>query len=214
MIKKILLFVEYLLGRIFILSLFNLNSKKIYNEHYLLETLKSKKSVIICCWHGRLLFPIFYFKNRGYLALASLHGDGEIISRVGESIGWKMIRGSSTRGGKEAFKKMVKALQGESMVVGITPDGPKGPERKVKTGAVKVATRTDTVILPVSGQASRRWEIKNWDTFVVPKPFGKTCLFLGDPIYVDSNSSIKEVNSKLENSLTTVMKKADELTRR
>ena len=78
----------------------------------------------------------------------------------------------------------------------ITPDGSQGPEYEVKEGAIKSALRTEAIMVPVSGQASRSWKIRNWDTFVIPKPFGRIVHVVGDPVDVqdfDEGDSVEDV---------------------
>ncbi|MFQ6673550.1 MAG: DUF374 domain-containing protein, partial [Fidelibacterota bacterium] len=133
--------------------------------------------------------------------------DAEIISQLGWRMGWRMIRGSSTRGGTGAFQRMVTALRKPGEVVAMTPDGPKGPRQKAKQGAVRTAMRTGAVIVPVSGQATRRWNVVNWDTFVVPKPLGKVVLVFGNPMDVYSGGP--ESSRALEEKLNSVQDMAD-----
>ena len=113
--------------------------------------------------------------------MAGLHKDAEIISRIGTKLGWSMLRGSSSRGGVRAYRKLLEAMEKRGKIF-ITPDGPKGPEYVIKKGTLKSAELTEAILIPVSGQASKRWEIRNWDTFVVPKPFGRVVNVVGDPI--------------------------------
>ena len=208
-LKRLLFFMGILLGKLVLDVLFGLNRVKIVNEHFLIDSLDAGKSVIACCWHGRLIFPFYLLRNKGYYSVAGLHEDAEIISRVGEQIGWRMIRGSSTHGGRKAYRKMVDVLSSSKSVVGITPDGPKGPKQKVKLGAIRTAMQTGAFIIPMSGQASRRWEIKNWDIIVVPKPLGIVTFVFGEPMNVNRNSDPEESCRKLEVELNRVQDLAD-----
>ncbi|MFQ6675203.1 MAG: lysophospholipid acyltransferase family protein [Fidelibacterota bacterium] len=189
--------------------LFRLNRHKVVNSGIIERIVSSGKSVLVCCWHGRLLFPFYFLRGRGYYAVAGWHPDAEIISRTGTAMGWRMIRGSSSRGGTRAYQKMVDVLSVDGSVVAVTPDGPRGPRRKAKRGAVRTAARTGAVVVPVSGQATRRWDIINWDRFVVPKPLGKTVFVIGDPVEIGPHeaASIR----RLERELDRVQEMADAL---
>lgn len=189
--------------------LFRLNRKKVVNVGTIDRILASGKSVLLCCWHGRLVFPFYFLRGKGYYAVAGWHEDAEIISRTGATMGWWMIRGSSSRGGTQAYHQMVKALSVPGTLVAVTPDGPKGPRQKAKRGAIRTAVKADAVVVPVSGQSTRRWEIINWDTFVVPKPLGRAVFVVGDPFEVGTRGagSIQ----KLERELDRVQELADAL---
>lgn len=189
--------------------LFELNRVSVVNTETIDKNLASGKSVLLCCWHGRLLFPFYFLRGMGYYALAGWHEDAEIISRTGATMGWRMIRGSSSQGGTRAFQEMVKVLSEPGRLVAVTPDGPRGPRRRAKRGAIRMAIRTGAVVIPVSGQASRRWDVINWDTFVVPKPLGKAVFVVGNPLEIET----QEAGSihKLERELDRVEEMADAL---
>lgn len=124
-------------GKHFLNVVFGLSRRIRVNAEVLDDLLSEEKAVIVCCWHGRLLFPFYDLKSRNPVGLAGLHEDAEIITRVGEKMGWKMIRGSSSEGGTSAFREMVKMITREKPLMLITPDGPKGPSREAKGGAIE-----------------------------------------------------------------------------
>lgn len=190
-------------------TLFSCNRIDLINEEILLQALAAGRSVILCCWHGRLLFPLYCLRKRGYHALAGLHEDAEIISRVGEKMGWHFIRGSSSSGGREAYREMVEVLSQPGEVVVVTPDGPQGPKHVAKPGAVKAAQRTGALLIPITGQASQRWEITNWDTFIVPKPFGRVRFAVGEPVQADETIPFEELNRELEERLLVMQQQND-----
>ncbi len=196
------------LGFWFLRTVFALNKKIVLNGDRWEEILSSGRPVLICCWHGRLLFPVFRWNREGTHALAGLHTDAEIISKIAEKLGWQMLRGSSSRGGVRAYKQLLQTLEKRGKVF-ITPDGPRGPERETKEGTVKSAERTDAILVPLSGQASKRWEIKNWDTFVVPKPFGRIVNVVGKPIDAMKVEGRNELITKLRQAMNKAEKDAD-----
>jgi len=197
------------LGKPFMNTMFKLNKKKIVSENVIGETIKKRKSIVLCFWHGRMLFPLDYFQKTGCYVLAGLHKDAETISKMLEKMGYIMIRGSSTIGGAKAYREIVKVLSKPGRRICITPDGPRGPKQKVKWGAVKAALHTGAVIIPVSGQASKRWEIQNWDTYVVPKPFGRVSIVFGEPMEINDLSEIEQKTLELEIELNRVQDLAD-----
>lgn len=111
-----------------------------------------------------------------------------------------------------AYQALLRTLLRKGSLLMITPDGPRGPEQRVKPGAVRAAARTGSIIIPMSGQASRRWEITNWDTFVVPKPAGRATVVFGEPIEPDQQGDIEAVCQHLEEQLNRVGVLADAAT--
>ena len=189
-------------------ALFALNRKTVINGERWEEILSCGRPILICCWHGRLLFPVFRWRREGTHALAGLHMDAEIISKIATKLGWRMLRGSSSIGGEKAYKQLLETLEKGGKVF-ITPDGPRGPEHELKEGTVKSAKRTNALLVPLSGQASRRWEIRNWDTFVVPKPFGRMVHVVGEPIDVMKVGGGKKLSKELQRAMNRVERDAD-----
>ena len=196
-------------GKPLIGMLFRTNRLTMINENVLLQALVDGRSVILCCWHGRLLFPLHCLRKRGYHALAGLHDDAEIVSQIGEKMGWHFIRGSSSSGGREAYREMVEVLSGTGQTIVVTPDGPQGPEHVAKQGAVKAAQKTGALLIPITGQASWRWEITNWDTFVVPKPFGRIHFTFGEPLEAGTDIPTEKLNNELEARMISLQHEND-----
>ena len=113
------------------------------------------KRVIIAFWHARqLMMPLTY---RGRLAhiLISQHQDGEIIARIVERFGFRAVRGSSTRGGVEALRELIRlGRSGVDLVV--TPDGPKGPAQVAKMGVIQLARASKLPIIPLTFSCSKK----------------------------------------------------------
>src|SRR5690242_2593135 len=113
------------------------------------KCLKNHGSFIYAFWHGRQVFITYAYKNKHYTCLVSQSKDGEYIARVIHLFGLHTIRGSSSRGGIRALVLLKQALERER-VIGLTPDGPKGPERIVKPGILFLAQKTGKPILPLT----------------------------------------------------------------
>lgn len=140
-----------------------------------------RRAVVVAVWHGLMLAPIWTQRDRGILALASEHGDGEIIARILERLGYAPpARGSSTRGGVRGLLTMVAALRGGRSIA-FTPDGPRGPARVPQPGVFVAAHRAQTVIVPMSMHADRAWHLRSWDRYAIPKPFARVVVTMGEP---------------------------------
>ena len=117
--------------------------------------------------------------------LISEHGDGEIIARIARHFGFRTIRGSTSRGAARALLELVREVQGGNELA-ITPDGPRGPAKSFAPGAVIVAQRSGSPIVPAVVHVPFAWRLKSWDRFVVPKPFAKITVAYGETIEIDS----------------------------
>jgi lysophospholipid acyltransferase (LPLAT)-like uncharacterized protein len=156
------------------------------------------------------MMPFVYPGKPGAI-LISQHRDGEYISRIATILEFEVIRGSATRGGMRAFKQMLRAIKGKLNLV-ITPDGPKGPRAKVKSGVIEMARLTGAPIVPVSFSAARRRFLKSWDAFLVPIPFSRAVYVWGEPMYVPPTATKDEVvkhQEALEERLDLLTMKAD-----
>ncbi len=138
---------------------------------------------IFAVWHGRMLPMVFTERGQGAVVLVSRHRDGELIARIIGWLGFRTVRGSSTRGGDEALRSLLREA-GEQELIAITPDGPRGPAERVKPGLVYLASRSGLPIVPVASSARDSWVLSSWDRFRIPKPFSRVVIAYGDPIRV------------------------------
>jgi lysophospholipid acyltransferase (LPLAT)-like uncharacterized protein len=143
----------------------------------------SERSFIFALWHGHLLPLLWYHRDQGVMVLISEHRDGELVARAAESLGYGLIRGSTTRGADRALISLVRELE-SGHEIAITPDGPRGPAEKFAPGALVAAQRSDSFILPVAISASRSWRMRSWDRFMIPKPFARVTIAYGEPTKV------------------------------
>jgi len=134
-------------------------------------------------WHEGLLAPLTtHAKVR---VLISQHTDGELIAQICRRLGIGVIRGSTARGGSQALMEMIRS-SGEDHL-GITPDGPRGPRRELKPGAVMVASQSGLPIVPVGIAFVRAWRAGSWDRFALPLPFSTLIGVMGEPIEVPAD---------------------------
>ncbi len=143
----------------------------------------ARAPVIYAVWHGRILLLPYLYGHRGCHVLASRSRDGELVARWISRFGLRPVRGSSTRGGGEAFRRLTRALRGGGEVV-VVPDGPTGPREVLKSGVIALARLSGAPILPTAVGASREWRLGSWDEFRIPKPFARCVIRFGEPIRV------------------------------
>ena len=142
--------------------------------------------LIAAVWHQRFLPALAYvtkFRNFKPIVMISQSSDGELIASLAERLGLVPVRGSSTRGGREALMAILRALKKNPGVVHIV-DGPTGPKGVVKPGLLAMAQVTGAPIFPVIISAEKAWVMKSWDRFLVPKPFSTVTIRWGDPFPV------------------------------
>jgi len=160
-------------------------------EHF--QRLRSEgRPVIFAFWHAGILPLAYLHRNEGAMVLVSRHADGEYITRVLKRLGFRTARGSSTRGGVQGLRELIRAVRNGTDAA-ITPDGPRGPARKFKAGGLLLAQLTGAPIIPVGLASKQVWRLDSWDGFLVPRPFAALDVRYGEPHYVPRDSTGDEL---------------------
>ncbi|NNE98329.1 MAG: lysophospholipid acyltransferase family protein [Pyrinomonadaceae bacterium] len=169
------------------------------NNHLGWQTMKQfttkKPPCIAAFWHDRILLTTYFWRFSNYAAMVSESFDGEYIARVSQRFGHGIARGSSTRGGTQALRKMIKLLKKDKFSLTLTVDGPKGPRYNVKPGAVLLAKITGTPIVPILIQPLKFWTLNSWDKLQIPMPFGRAKVFVKEPIFVNRDATEEDLKS-------------------
>ena len=170
---------------------------KYVNKTAIDELESRNKNYIIGFWHGTMLLPWYLNRNKYFAGLTSKSKDGDLLAKILKKWNYKVLRGSSTKGGDVALGLMVDfARNGYS--IAITPDGPKGPPNKLKAGVVISAKRAKLpLVLAGIGFKKKRY-LKSWDRFQVPKFFARANVLYSDPIYVNENLNREETSKIIE----------------
>ncbi len=175
------------------------------------EFRRAGQPVIFVFWHSRILPLTYLHRNQDVLVLISEHGDGEYIARTIEQMGFRTARGSSTRGGARGLRTLVKAARKGSDLA-FTPDGPRGPPKKFKIGALVAAQLTEAAVLPLTAGGESMWRVDSWDRLVIPKPFTHWTLKYGEPRFIPRNATPEELEmhaSELEQILNRIQDDVD-----
>jgi len=182
------------------------------------------RHAIYLLWHEYLIFPLG-LRGKGMTALISQHRDGELITQVMRHLGFVTARGSSTRGGVPALRRMLKGREirktgtggnrenreGSSVSVSsvascsnvsdfgfrisdliVTPDGPRGPRRRLAEGSIFLASRLQMPIVCMGFAFERPWRQKSWDRFAIPRPFSRGRAVISHFIEIPANLSKDE----------------------
>jgi lysophospholipid acyltransferase (LPLAT)-like uncharacterized protein len=168
---------------------------------------------IIAGWHGRTFLAALRWRNRGYYALISRSRDGEMQDRIFRRFGYRTVRGSTKRGGARAAVECARLLKkGETFV--FTPDGPRGPSREVQEGVLWLAKKSGAAIIPGGAAARPRWLARSWDRYMVPLPFARAAICLGEPIRVPPDATeeeLKRIGEQLKRALDEAERRAEEV---
>ena len=133
-------------------------------------------------WHESMLLPAYQFGRLNVHVLISEHADGELIADLIRHLGFRAVRGSTTRGGVKAVRELLDLKANAHLAV--TPDGPRGPRRRVQPGLIYLSSRLGLPIVPAGFGYERPWRMKSWDRFAVPRPFTRARCVTCDPILV------------------------------
>ena len=160
-------------------------------------------------WHAHILLMVYSYVGPLLVFMISQHRDGELIARTVERFGYLPARGSTTRGGAGALRTMLKELR-RGHDIGFTPDGPRGPSRKVQPGTIAAARASGVPVVPVAIGATRAWYLASWDRFVVPKPFSRVLMAYGEPMTFEKGESIEDGCVRLEEAMMRLERFAEE----
>ncbi len=213
--KRIQVYLASLLGWALFLGIGSTLRFRILGKKHYRRLKQTGQNFLIAVWHGRIFLPVYALRNQDIAVIVSQHWDGEMIARTIRMLGYRAIRGSSTRGGKEAFHQMVAYLRSGGVGANI-PDGPTGPRHRLKPGTLFLAQRSGVPVLPMSFSAVRGKKFRSWDRFLLPLPFSRVALIFGEPLFVPedlSDREVEELSEILELRLTEIEKEADEFCR-
>jgi len=164
---------------------------------------KSEGKAIYTTWHQRMVYLGHILGPKHVTTMISQSRDGEYAARIAKWLGFKNVRGSSTRGGAYALKKIIKDIKAGETTWMLT-DGPTGPARKAKKGAIFLARSTGAPIIPILWSADRCWTLNSWDRYLIPKPFARVVIKYSEPILIPKSikkDHIEEYRLLLEEAL-------------
>lgn len=166
-----------------------------YNEH-----------CIFVFWHEYIAVVVPHWSFSPVTMLVSQHRDAEWLTQAAIRLGYSTVRGSTSRGGTEAIRKLKAECKHRSLA--ITPDGPRGPRRKMAVGPLFLASVLNLPVVPVGVGYRRPWRTNSWDRFAVPRPFTRTRIIMGPKIFLPGRLR----REQLENSRLKIESAIDQLT--
>ena len=136
---------------------------------------------VFSLWHESVLAAIGTHQHYGIRVMVSRHHDGEVISGIVGKLGFRTVRGSSSRGGGVALREMIRAARDPDGFA-LTPDGPRGPAHRVAPGVLYLAAAVRRPLIATAFSADRAWRGKSWDRMLLPKPFARVVVCYGPPM--------------------------------
>jgi len=197
------------------LSLMRITVVNEINEETVITRLEKGQKMIAAIWHQRIFIAMGYARKLGKFSPAvmiSQSRDGDMIADVYRRFRFQPVRGSSSRGGKEALTAMIAYLDHHPMAVHVL-DGPRGPRGIVKPGLVVMAQSSGAPIFPIYITVDRAWVLKSWDRTLIPKPFSRIFIRWGEPLYVSEYldaTSFESMRKKIEQHMQDNQKRDDQ----
>ena len=149
---------------------------------------------IYCFWHQAMIAFAYHFRNMQIGIMISRSFDGECIARIVEKLGFRPVRGSSSRGGAGALMAMREELELGHPAV-FTADGPRGPLYVTKPGAVALARKSGYKICCFHVAVERAWILKSWDRMMIPKPFSRASFYITRPLEVPPDATDEQLEA-------------------
>ena len=188
LLQKFLAYVGY----IYILFVCITSKIKIKNDQLTKKMLIDKKPFILAFWHSQLMMVGYVWKSKNTLnMLASSHSDGRFGSYIARHFNLKNIS-IMAKNKSPSLRKVFKILN-EKNYIGITPDGPRGPNKKVSEGIIKIAMHSQVPIIPLGFASNKNFKLNSWDSFLITYPFSKCNFVWGDPITIPSSTKENEI---------------------
>jgi lysophospholipid acyltransferase (LPLAT)-like uncharacterized protein len=187
------------------------------NESQLEALLQGPRPIVGAFLHGRTFQLLHYFSQpvRGrWILMCSASRDGELMSRIETGLGFRVVRGSSGRGGARALVQMIKAQrQDPALSSCLAVDGSRGPRGRAQFGSITLAQKTGGVLLPVAASATSTWVCRKcWDRMVIPKRHAQVRVLIGEPIEVAPDldaEGVEAVRALLEQRLLAMPAERD-----
>ena len=148
--------------------------------------------MIYLFWHEYIAIP-FYLRGRCNISmLLSRHRDAEMLSQAARYMGFGTVRASSSRGSVAGLKEMLRV--GKTTNLTITPDGPRGPRRRLAHGCIYLSSRLQIPLVCVGFGCDRPWRVtKAWDQSAIARPFSRVRMVMSRPIQIPADVDRGEI---------------------
>jgi lysophospholipid acyltransferase (LPLAT)-like uncharacterized protein len=172
-------------------ALFSTCGLIIHNRHVYDEWRRKNQAMVGTMWHKDLLTALHFFRRTRIVVMVSRSKDGELVARALHRLGYRTVRGSSSAGGAAALLELTRMVR-DGWTAAIVADGPRGPARIFKMGAVIAAKESGVPLIPMGFHATPAWTFRNWDGTMIPKPFSRIAVAFGEPSAVPLEATREE----------------------
>jgi lysophospholipid acyltransferase (LPLAT)-like uncharacterized protein len=161
-------------------------------------------------WHENILAPLYLRGHCQVAMLLSQHNDADILARIAYHFGFDCVRGSTYRGGARAIWELFDRSRRQHLT--MTPDGPRGPRRKLAQGPVYLASRLQLPLVVMGFGYDRPWRVRSWDRFAVPRPFSRARAVIGPPLTLPpdlTRAGLEQCRQRVERLLNDFTSEAE-----
>jgi lysophospholipid acyltransferase (LPLAT)-like uncharacterized protein len=194
---------------------------RVIGEEQMAPYLKGEAVCAPCYWHQHHIIGSTLVRawiRRGFKACFLVSGsvDGDVPERIARAWGAEVIRGSANQSGALALRDQQRMMRNGYSIV-TTADGPRGPQHEFKAGTVLMARIAGVPIVPIGCAADRAWYLeKRWDRFMIPKPFARIVIAIGEPVPVPRSIPVDElepVRLNVQEAVMSLMEESEDMLR-
>lgn len=189
----------------------DLTSKKVFLNRDQEDQARKQGGFTMACFHGTMLFPIYYGRRYSGVIMVSRSWDGDLVDRCLRHWGFDTTRGSSSHGGKEALADLIRLVKTKNYCSGLAVDAPRGPAQQVKMGTLIIAREAGHPVLPLLCWTTRHIQFGSWDRMILPLPFSTIVLAFGKLTKVPDGLTRNEyegLRQEIENDMVEVSNQA------
>lgn len=158
--------------------------------------------------HGQQMALLSARRPTGAAVLVSRSRDGEIQAAAMSVLGFRVVRGSSTKGGARGLVRLLR-LARAGFEVALAVDGPRGPVSVPKPGAGLLAARAKVPLIAVASASRRKIVLRrSWDSFEIPLPFSRVAVVFGTPVLAAPGADGRDA---LASALVSARARAEQL---
>ena len=177
----------------------------------------SQEQVVLAFWHEyNLVAATAAYKlrrARRHVSFSTQTFRGEVMNAMLGAIGAGSVPlpAETERAEAARLSRELARLGRAGATVAVSPDGPIGPYRRAKPGALIVARESGLPLQPWAVMARPSFRLNGrWDRHVVPLPFGTMRVVEAEPMAVGEREPIRPLLVRLQSALDEVASRADE----
>lgn len=183
-----------------------------YDERSDAASIDCPGPAIYVFWHEYILAPFYLRGHCNLTMLLSRHRDADWLAEAARFMGFDAVRGSSFRGGGAALRELTRKVNHNGMHIAITPDGPRGPRRKLAQGPIFLASKLDIPIVALGFGYDRPRRLSTWDRFALPRPFSRCRVVLSPLMNIPPDldrDGLEHYRARVENVLNNLTLEAE-----